>query len=111
MRGHLDLAHRGVADALALGKGPARPMRGAARRALERLDHDGFHHVVSDAASRAGTGGIGQPVQRVRREALAPLTYRDRLQSSSAAISVCVRSPAAQASTIFDRRANACDDE
>jgi hypothetical protein len=48
-------------------------------RRLQRLDRDRLDHVVADTAGRARAGGVDQPVEAVRGEAVPPLRHRRRM--------------------------------
>jgi hypothetical protein len=93
------------------GQAPARPVRRIRGRGLEGLDHDRLDHVVADRGSRAGPGRVTSPSRRSVANRCRHLPTVVGLHPSAAAISACVRTPSAQANTIRQRNANACDEE
>jgi len=80
------------------------------RRGLQRLDHDRLDHIVTDRARRARARRVDQAFQPVGGEPVTPLRDRDPV-TAQLRRDRGVRPPRAQASTILDRNASACDDE
>ena len=58
-----------------------------------------------------GRARVGEPVETIGGETLAPLADRQRVAAQLCCDLGVGAVSAAQASTIFDRNANACDDE
>ena len=107
-----DLPHRRVANAVLGGQTPTRPVRGIRRRGLQRVDDHRLDDVIADAARRPG---------RWR-----PTARRVDQRAETGAVTCppspgCCRQlvgdlgvgsdPPAQASTIRQRNASACDTE
>src|SRR5512144_2816452 len=84
-------------------------MRRVFRRRLQRRDHHALDLVGGDRGRWARTGLAAEAVEALLDEPGTPLAHVAAAQPSSAA-SVLLSAPPAQASTIRERNANACDD-
>ena len=80
------------------------------RCGLEGLDHDRLDPRRRRSCAPRRAGRVHQPVETVDAKRCRHFDTVTGLQPSSAAISAWVRSPSAQASTIRQRNANACDE-
>jgi hypothetical protein len=65
-------------------------VRRVLRCCLEGLDHDRLDHVIADLTGRAWARGIGEPLETIGREPVAPLAHGHPVDSEPLAdLGVC----------------------